>query len=113
MCVNCLTQTDAIAANALVTAALLKGPTHRVLADLGVVAPPDPVARDVRTVAFLRTLDLDPEAVLGAEAVAGADARVAAEAAGRRAPRRQPVPVALASAVAPAPVPVVVPVPRV
>jgi hypothetical protein len=91
MCVNCLSQTEAIAANVAVTAALLKRPTHRVLADLGLVAPPDPVARDVRTVAFLRAIDVDPVAVLGADAVAGAAARVAAEAAGRvGAPQRVP-----------------------
>jgi hypothetical protein len=82
MCANCLTQVDAALANAAVTAALLKGPVHRLLADLGLVAPPDPVARDVRTVAFLRSLDLDPVDALGAEVVARADARVAGRDAG-------------------------------
>jgi hypothetical protein len=75
MCVNCLTQAEVAAANVAVTAAVLKAPIHRLLADVGLVAPPDPVARDVRTVAFLRTLDLDPAAVLGAAVVARADAR--------------------------------------
>jgi hypothetical protein len=91
MCANCLSQSEVLVANVAVTAALLKGPTHRVLADLGLVAPPDPVARDVHTVAFLRAIDLDPVPVLGADAVAGADARVADEAAGRVvAPQRVP-----------------------
>jgi hypothetical protein len=91
MCVNCLSQSEVVVANVAVTAALLKEPAHRVLADLGLVAPPDPVARDVRTVAFLRAIDMDPVEVLGAGAVAGADARVAAEAAGRVvAPQRAP-----------------------
>ena len=40
------------------------------------VPPIDPVKRDVRTVSFLRSLDLDPVEVLGAEAVAAADAWV-------------------------------------
>jgi hypothetical protein len=83
MCVNCLSQSEVIVANVAITAAILKGPAHRVAADLGLVAPFDPVGRDVHTVAFLRAIDLDPVAVLGADAVAGADARVAAEAAGQ------------------------------
>jgi hypothetical protein len=41
---------------------------------MGFVPEPDPVARDVRAVAFLRGLDLDPVAVLDAEAVVAADA---------------------------------------
>jgi hypothetical protein len=51
--------------------AILKEPVHRVLADFGVVAPSDPIARDARTVAFLRRLDLDPVEILGEAIVAG------------------------------------------
>lgn len=47
---------------------------HRALARAGLVNEPDPVAHDVTTVAFLRSLDLDPVAVLGADVVAAADA---------------------------------------
>jgi hypothetical protein len=47
---------------------------HRALASIGVVNEPDPVAHDVTTVAFLRSLDLDPVAVLGADTVAAAEA---------------------------------------
>jgi hypothetical protein len=78
MCVNCLTQAEVAAANIAVTAAVLKAPVHRLLADLDLVSPPDPVARDVRTVAFLRSLAVDPVAVLGDDVVARADARTAA-----------------------------------
>jgi hypothetical protein len=77
MCVNCLTQAETVAANVAVTAAVLRAPVHRLLADAGLVAPPDPVARDVRTVAFLRSLDLDPVGILGPDVVARADARAA------------------------------------
>jgi hypothetical protein len=77
MCANCLSQAEIAAGHVALAAAVLKAPAHRFLADIGVVAPPDPVARDVRTVAFLRRLDLDPVEILGADAVAAADAWVA------------------------------------
>jgi hypothetical protein len=72
MCVNCLSNAEVAVANVAVTAALVKGPAHRLLADLGLVDAPDPVARDVQTVAFLRKLDLDPVDILGPEAVSDA-----------------------------------------
>jgi hypothetical protein len=77
MCANCLTQAEVVAGHVALAAVVLKAPAHRFLADIGVVAPPDPVARDVRTVAFLRGLDLDPVEILGADAVTAADAWVA------------------------------------
>lgn len=78
MCANCFNQAEVVAGHLLVAAAVARKPAHRVLADLGVVDPPDPVARDARTVAFLRQLDLDPVGILGAEAVEAADAWVPA-----------------------------------
>jgi hypothetical protein len=56
--------------------AIFKEPVHRVLADLGVVAPSDPIARDARTIAFLRRLELDPVEILGEAIVAGAEGHV-------------------------------------
>lgn len=85
MCVNCLSNAEIVAGNVAVTAAVLKAPVHRMLADLGVVAPPDPVARDARTVAFLRNLDLDPVEILGGSVVDAADRWVAAGGHERRA----------------------------
>ncbi len=76
MCTSCVSNVEVIAGQAAVAAAVLKAPVHRLLASAGVVAPIDPVRRDVRTVAFLRSLDLDPVEILGAEAVAAADAWV-------------------------------------
>jgi hypothetical protein len=78
MCVNCVSSTEVALAQLGLAAAVLKEPVHRALAAAGVVPPVDPVRRDVRTVAFLRSLDLDPVEVLGAEVVQGADAWVAA-----------------------------------
>ncbi len=78
MCVSCVSTAEAAVAQVGLVAAVLKAPVHRLLASAGVVAAPDPVRRDVRTVAFLRSLDLDPVEVLGADAVAAADAWVPA-----------------------------------
>jgi hypothetical protein len=78
MCANCLSQAEAVAGNLAVTAAVLEAPVHRLLADLGLVVPPDRLARDARTVAFLRGLDLDPVEILGADVVTAADRWTAA-----------------------------------
>ena len=86
MCANCLSSAEVAAGHVALAAAVLKAPAHRFLADLGLVDAPDPVRRDVRTVTFLRGLDLDPVAVLGADVVADADAWVPA-------PARVPAPV--------------------
>jgi hypothetical protein len=78
MCANCLSQGEVVVAHVALAAAVAKAPLHRALADMGLVDAPDEVARDVRTVAFLRRLDVDPVDALGADVVARADARVAA-----------------------------------
>jgi hypothetical protein len=79
MCVNCLSNAEVAVANVAITAAFVKGPAHRLLADMGLVEAPDPVKRDVRTVSFLRRLELDPVEVLGRDAVDAADRWVPAE----------------------------------
>jgi hypothetical protein len=76
MCVNCISNAEAAIAGAALVGSIVKPPLHRALAAAGLVAPPDPVKRDVRTVAFLRALDLDPVDVLGAEVVRRAEAWV-------------------------------------
>lgn len=74
MCTNCLTTGEAVLAGAAFVGYAVKPRVHRGLARLGLANEPDPVAHDVTTVAFLRGLDLDPVAVLGADVVAAADA---------------------------------------
>ncbi len=69
-----MSSTEVVIGQLGLAAAVLKAPVHRLLADAGIVAPIDPVKRDVRTVGFLRALDLDPVEILGADAVAAADA---------------------------------------
>ena len=73
MCVNCMSNAEAAMASAAIVGYMVKGPVHRALAAADLAPDPDPVAHDVRTVAFLRALDLDPVAALGADAVAQAE----------------------------------------
>ncbi len=74
MCVNCLSNAEAAGAAALAATYFLKPPVHKLLARMDLAPDLDPVAHDVRTVAFLAALDLDPVDALGAEAVAAAAA---------------------------------------
>jgi len=83
MCANCLSAIETAACHVLLAGYVAKDPVHRALAHLGLAAAPDPVGRDVRTIEFLRGLDLDPVAILGAEAVDAAARWVPA-------PSRQP-----------------------
>lgn len=73
MCANCMSNAEAAVAASAAVGYFLRGPVHRALASAGLAPDPDPVAHDVRTVAFLRALDLDPVDALGAEAVAQAE----------------------------------------
>ena len=76
MCANCVSTAEVVVGQALLVTAIVKEPVHRALAELGLVAPPDPVGREARTVMFLRRLELDPVEIVGAEMVARADAWV-------------------------------------
>ncbi len=74
MCANCVSTAQAAVGQVALVAYVLKDPVHRLLARNGLVREPDPVAHDVRTVTFLRGLDLDPVEILGADVVAAAAA---------------------------------------
>ena len=74
MCVNCMSNAEAAGTAALAATYFLKPPVHKMLAKLDLAPDPDPVAHDVRTVAFLEALDLDPVVVLGADVVDQASA---------------------------------------
>jgi hypothetical protein len=77
MCAQCMSNTEFAVANAALIAAALKGPVHRALASVGLATEPLEVARDARTIAFLRALEIDPVDSLGAPAVMAADDWVA------------------------------------
>jgi len=65
---------EAAGAAAAAATYFLKPPVHKMLAKLDLAPDPDPVAHDVRTVAFLAALDLDPVRALGPDAVTAAAA---------------------------------------
>jgi len=69
-----MSNAEAALASAVFVGYAVKGPVHRALAALDLAPDPDPVAHDVRTVAFLEALDLDPVAVLGVDVVAQTEA---------------------------------------
>ena len=73
MCVNCMSNAEAAMAATAFVGYAVKGPVHRALAAVDLAPDPDPVAHDVRTIAFLRGLDLDPVEVLGDDVVAQAE----------------------------------------
>ena len=72
-----MSNTEFAVANAALIAAALKGPVHRALASVGLATEPLEIARDARTIAFLRALELDPAFSLGVPAVEAADDWVA------------------------------------
>jgi len=74
MCVNCVSNSEAAVAQVAIVFSALKMPVHRALANAGLVDPFDFARRDLRTVTFLRSLDLDPVDVLGEDVVDRADA---------------------------------------
>ncbi|MBA3287694.1 MAG: hypothetical protein H0U21_06675 [Acidimicrobiia bacterium] len=71
---NCLSTAEAAAAGAAFVGYALTPRLHRALASVGLANEPDPVRHDVTTVSFLRSLDLDPVEILGADVVAAAAA---------------------------------------
>jgi hypothetical protein len=72
-----MSNAEFVVANCALVAAALKGPVHRALASVGVVNEPLLVARDANTIAFLRSLELDPTGSFDAEIVTAADGWVA------------------------------------
>jgi hypothetical protein len=69
-----MSNAEAAGVAAITATYFLKPPLHKLLAKVDLAPDPDPVAHDVRTVAFLEALDLDPVEVLGADVVAQASA---------------------------------------
>lgn len=88
MCANCVSTAEVVAGQVGLAFAVFREPVHNLLAEAGLIAPIDLVARDVRTIAFLTALDLDPVEVLGSDVVAAAERWVPLPYAPRRWARR-------------------------
>lgn len=71
-----MSNAEAAGAAAIAATYVVKPHVHKLLAKADLAPDPDPVAHDVRTVAFLEALDLDPVDALGTAAVNAAAAWV-------------------------------------
>ncbi len=77
MCANCVSKADVVVATIGFTGWMLKGPCEDALVAMGVIPEPHPLAVGVRTVSFLRGLDLEPAEILGDDVVEAVDAVMA------------------------------------
>jgi hypothetical protein len=73
MCANCVSKADVIVGTLGFGAYLFKGPAHDAMIAAGLLPELHPLATEMRTVNFLRDLDLDPEPILGVETVEAVD----------------------------------------
>jgi hypothetical protein len=73
MCAQCVSKADVVVGTIGFAAFLFKGPCEDALVAMGLVPEPHPLAVGVRTVSFLRDLDLDPTDILGDDVVEAVD----------------------------------------
>jgi hypothetical protein len=73
MCANCVSNMNVVVGGIAATGYVFKDQIHEGLVAAGLMPEPHPLAVDMRTTNFLRSLDLDAAAVLGADVVAAVD----------------------------------------
>jgi hypothetical protein len=73
MCAQCVSKADVVVGSIGFAAFLFKGPCEDALVAMGLKPEPHPLAVGVRTVSFLRDLDLDPAEILGDDVVEAVD----------------------------------------
>ena len=73
MCAQCVSKADVVVGSIGFAAFLFQGPCEDALVAMGILPEPHPLAVGVRTVNFLRDLDLDPKQVLGDDVVEAVD----------------------------------------
>jgi hypothetical protein len=73
MCANCVNKFDVVVGSMVAAGYLFKRPMQDGMVGLGLAPEPHPLAVDMRTVNFLRSLDLDPAPILGDDVVAAVD----------------------------------------
>lgn len=73
MCAQCVSKADVVVGSIGFAAFLFKGPCEDALVAMGVIPEPHPLAVGMRTVSFLRDLDLDPAEILGEDVVDAVD----------------------------------------
>ena len=77
MCAQCVSKADVVVGSIGFAAFLFKGPCEDALISMGLIPEPHPLAVGMRTVSFLRDLDLDPAEILGDDVVEAVDAVMA------------------------------------
>jgi hypothetical protein len=73
VCAQCVSKADVVVGSIGFAAFLFKAPCEDALVAMGLLPEPHPLAVGMRTVNFLRDLDLDPRHVLGDEVVEAVD----------------------------------------
>jgi len=77
MCAQCVSKADIFVGTAGFAAFVFKGPATDALVACGILPEPHPLAVEMRTVSFLRSLDLEPRPILGDDVVDAADRALA------------------------------------
>jgi len=77
MCANCVSKADVIVGTIGFSAYVFKDQIENTLVAAGIIPEPHPLAKEMRTVNFLRSLELDPEPILGFGVVEAADRALA------------------------------------
>ena len=77
MCAQCVSKADVVVGTVGFAAYVFKGPAEDALIAMGLLPERHPLAVEMRTVNFLRDLDLDPAPILGEEVVEAADRALA------------------------------------
>ena len=77
MCAQCVSKADVVVGTIGFAAFVLKDPARDALVSMGLLPELHPLAVEMRTVNFLRDLDLEPEPILGDDVVAAVDRALA------------------------------------
>jgi hypothetical protein len=77
MCAQCVSKVDVVVGSVGFTAFVLRDPVKAALVEFGIIPEPHPLSVEMRTVHFLRGLDLDPVPIMGEELVREVDVALA------------------------------------
>jgi len=73
MCAQCVSKADVVVGTIGFTCFLFKGPITDGLVAAGLLPEQHPIAKEMRTVNFLRSLELEPEPIVGEDVVLAVD----------------------------------------
>jgi len=79
MCAQCVSKADVVVGTIGFAAFVLHDPVKDALVECGILPEPHPIAREIRTVQFLRRLELDPAPILSEDIVDAVDVALSVE----------------------------------